>query len=197
MEPDCFFSTAPHKWRINAYNGGAIFFSCSICKKNEQRTLSEKSREEMRQYIQEGSENSESLHALWKSFQTIVLSKEYDYLGAADEWLKDHPEAMCVNIDDAHFMSAALYLIPSKNEHSFMGVNVVYLTQWGEPQIMFLYPSAIRDLANAVSKLQEMVAQAKTSEVENVNKRNNKLLAIAAEYFPTEVSDNDKKHENG
>ena len=196
---DCFFSDAPHKWHLTGYSGSSFSFRCRVCGKNETKGVSDADKDWLKNRIQQAREKSGAVHELWHDFRENVLAGNsgYELQERADEWLTEHSEATSLTVDDGCFMSAAIYLIPHRNDTHFMGVTAVYVPQSGPPCEWFLYPPHLGLATSTFAKLHEEATKMKTTEVEYERKQRNELLTVAAKYLPVEVPSDAKKHEDG
>lgn len=77
----------------------------------------------------------------------------YAYSKELKTWAADKPRVRWFGVDDAAFMSAIIFLIPSMSKWQSMGVNVLYVPQLGEPLNFFCYPHHLKNLLKAFTDI--------------------------------------------
>lgn len=85
--------------------------------------------------------------------------KGYELMCRIEKYAEKHPELEVVTVDDDHFASSLLVLLPhhDKKTGSYFGTSVIYVPQCtGEDPIrFFLYPGHAHGLLGALGKLRK------------------------------------------
>jgi hypothetical protein len=146
-------------FKIVSYNPNEISKKCTKCNERITRATTKQEQKDIQKKNISSFKKADKLHFVWHKFQSLldftVLSSQEDRLRLADKFnklAKKYPNHVSVcRCDDGMFMGSDIFLIHSKTDRSWMGVNVVYIPQCGPaPVCLFLYPDHVTGLLNAL-----------------------------------------------
>lgn len=130
------------------------------CGQERERPATAKERRENAEMWRRSSEIHKTWHALTRKFYDQAkrewLLEPYELMCAIEKWAKRRPEIKIVGVDDSHFASSSLVLVPHALDDEYMGTTVLYIPQCsGEKPIeFFMYPSHRSQLLTALSEME-------------------------------------------
>lgn len=158
-----------HKFKVAAWCGDQVTFSCSCGEKRERKM----DREERRRApsLRLRPRREDDVHHVWHDFMRRFMEKDggwryggYDLMERAGRWAEKFPDDVrIVRCDDASHAGSDLVLIEHRAKNDYMGTTAVFIPQCagGSPAQFFLYPDHLDDLLRALREIQRAAVPVK------------------------------------
>ncbi|MGB5923638.1 MAG: hypothetical protein WBG24_02285 [Syntrophobacteria bacterium] len=106
---------------------------------------------------------AEALHKLWHELRELLEQHGRDLnnltgwedIQLMDDFCKDHPEIIKVQVDDSHHCHSYVYIIPHERDDYYMGSTALFIPQCGNhTNQFFLFPKNHRQMISALRELE-------------------------------------------